>query len=81
MSNAIRPMWQLYGTLGCHLCENAKNLLIQAQSVADFDWQSVDIADFDNPLAHEWADKIPVLVTPNRTLFYPFSVMDILDCI
>lgn len=74
-------MWQLYGTLGCHLCENAKNLLIQAQSVADFDWQSVDIADFDNPLAHEWADKIPVLVTPNRTLFYPFSVMDILDCI
>lgn len=73
--------WQLYGTLGCHLCEHATALLNQAQTVADFCWEYVDIAEFDNPLAHEWADKIPVLVTPKRTLFYPFSIMDILACV
>lgn len=80
MSNT-KTIWYLYGTVGCHLCENAKNILIQAQSVTDFDWAYVDIADFDNPLTHKWANKIPVLVTPKRTLFYPFSIMDILDCV
>ncbi|WP_019520399.1 glutaredoxin family protein [Faucicola boevrei] len=76
------PMiWRLYGTVGCHLCELATAELIHAQAVAEFEWEYVDIAEFDNPLAHAWADKIPVLVTPNRTLFYPFSVMDILDCL
>lgn len=80
MSNDT-TIWQLYGTVGCHLCDNAKHLLTQAQAVADFDWKYVDIADFDNPVAHKWADKIPVLVSPKRTLFYPFSVMDILECV
>ncbi|ELA08698.1 hypothetical protein MOMA_09071 [Moraxella macacae 0408225] len=74
-------IWQLYGTVGCHLCELAIAELTKAQKIADITWEYVDIATFDNPLTHAWSDKIPVLVTQNHTLFYPFSVMDILACL
>ncbi|MFW2177277.1 MULTISPECIES: glutaredoxin family protein [unclassified Moraxella] len=74
----LNDTWQLYGTLGCHLCEDAENLLKQAQSVADISFDKVDIADLDEVDMLKLADKIPVLVTQNRTLHYPFSVMDIL---
>ncbi|MBP6341659.1 MAG: glutaredoxin family protein, partial [Moraxella sp.] len=37
--------WRLYGTVGCHLCEIAESLLLQAQAVADIRWQSIDIAE------------------------------------
>lgn len=73
--------WLLYGTLGCHLCECAENLLQQAQSVADIHCQKVDIADLPESEMLKLADKIPVLVTPSKTLYYPFSVMDILALI
>lgn len=71
-------IWQLYGTLGCHLCEIAESLLLQAQAVADICWQSIDIADLPEAQMLAFADKIPVLVTPTKTLYYPFSIMDIL---
>ena len=70
--------WQLYGTLGCHLCEVAESLLIQAQTVTDIEWQKVDIADLPEAQMLAYADKIPVLVTPNKTLYYPFSILDIM---
>lgn len=69
--------WRLYGTLGCHLCDEAEILLQQAQAVADFSFEKVDIADFPEAQMRQFADKIPVLVTPQKTLFYPFSLMDI----
>lgn len=71
-------VWQLYGTLGCHLCDDAETLLKQAQAVADFTFEKIDIAELPEPQLLEFADKIPVLVTPVKTLYYPFSVMDIL---
>ena len=70
--------WRLYGTLGCHLCEIAESLLLQAQAVADIRWQSIDIAELPEQEMLEFADKIPVLVTANKTLYYPFSIMDIM---
>lgn len=73
--------WQLYGTLGCHLCDTAENLLKQAQAVADFSYQKIDIADLPDTQMLELADKIPVLATSNKTLYYPFSIMDILALI
>lgn len=72
------PPWQLYGTLGCHLCDTAEMLLQQAQTVADFTFEKIDIADLPELDMLQLADKIPVLVTPTHTLYYPFSVMDIL---
>lgn len=69
--------WQLYGTLGCHLCDEAENLLNQAQTVIDFEYTKVDIAELDEREMTKWANKIPVLVTPHQTLCYPFSLVDI----
>ena len=70
--------WRLYGTVGCHLCEIAESLLLQAQAVADIRWQSIDIAELPEQEMLEFADKIPVLVTATKTLYYPFSIMDIM---
>lgn len=70
--------WQLYGTVGCHLCEIAESLLQQAQAVADIHWQHIDIVNLPEAQMLAVADKIPVLVTPTKTLYYPFSIMDIL---
>ena len=70
--------WRLYGTVGCHLCEIAESLLRQAQAVADIRWQSIDIAELPEQEMLEFADKIPVLVTTNKALYYPFSIMDIM---
>lgn len=77
MTSQPSSVWQLYGTLGCHLCDKAENLLKQAQAVIDVAVVQIDIADLDEPEMKKWADKIPVLVTPHRTLYYPFSLMDI----
>ena len=71
-------IWRLYGTVGCHLCEIAESLLCQAQAVADIRWQSIDIAELPEQEMLEFADKIPVLVTATKTLYYPFSIMDII---
>lgn len=70
--------WQLYGTVGCHLCEIAESLLQQAQAVSDIRWHNIDIAALPEAQMLALADKIPVLVTPTRTLYYPFSIMDIM---
>lgn len=70
--------WRLYGTVGCHLCEIAESLLLQAQAVADIRWQSIDIAELPEQEMLKFADKIPVLVTATKTLYYPFSIMDVM---
>ena len=70
--------WRLYGTVGCHLCEIAESLLRQAQAVADIRWQSIDIAELPEQEMLKFADKIPVLVTATKTLYYPFSIMDVM---
>ncbi|MFO1365492.1 MAG: glutaredoxin family protein [Moraxella osloensis] len=65
-------------TVSRHLCEIAESLLRQAQAVADIRWQSIDIAELPEQEMLEFADKIPVLVTATKTLYYPFSIMDIM---
>lgn len=70
--------WKLYGTVSCHLCEIAENLLLQAQAVADIRWQSIDITDLPEAQMLAFSDKIPILVTSDKTLYYPFSIMDIM---
>ncbi len=71
--------WQLYGTLGCHLCEQAQTLLQQAQQVVDFSYIVIDITDLPETQMLLFSSKIPVLVTPTKTLYYPFSIMDIMS--
>ena len=72
-----QQQWLLYGTKGCHLCDNAENLLMQAQCVLPMTWQYIDIA-LDENLVTQYGSKIPVLVNlMGDVLYWPFSLLDI----
>lgn len=64
----------LYGTAGCHLCEQAEHLL--AESGAR--WRIVDIAD-DEELSQHYGLRIPVLSCEisGAELNWPFELSDI----
>lgn len=76
-SNFRKADWLLLGTSGCHLCDHAEVILRQLQAVYPISYQLVDIADFDEPLMMTFATTIPVVITQNSCLNYPFSVMDL----
>lgn len=65
---------KLYSTWGCHLCEQAEQLLLQA-GVAG----AVDIIDIvDDPAAFErYRVHIPVLKVNEQELFWPFDLAQI----
>jgi hypothetical protein len=61
-------MLTLYGTWGCHLCEDAEALL----QAADCVFVSVDIVD--DPAAFAlYRTEIPVLSADERILKWPFD--------
>ncbi len=66
-------MWRLYGTEGCHLCEQAAAQLGTLQ----IPFISIDIAT-DEALLRQYALMIPVVVAPNdQSLAWPFSTDDL----
>lgn len=68
----------LYGTTGCHLCDEAETLLRKAEKARALDWRYVDIA-LDAALVQRYGLRIPVLVTADgRELGWPFSLLDVL---
>lgn len=69
--------WWLLGTSGCHLCDEAAQVLSQLAAVYPVTYQPIDIADFDEDLMMVFATSIPVILTPSQRLDYPFSVMDL----
>jgi glutaredoxin len=50
----------LYTRAGCCLCEDAKRVIAEASSHADFDYEEVDI-DADSALRTKYNDEVPVL--------------------
>lgn len=78
LSNAP-PQWQLYGTLGCHLCEQAERLTQQFSQSRLIHFKQIDIAELSDVLMYEWATRIPVLVTTQTTLSWPFSLLDLMQ--
>ena len=69
----------LYTTLGCHLCEEAKALLIPLLVRSCWQLQEVDIADDDDLLAN-YGIRIPVLSIPSvGELNWPFTTEDIIS--
>lgn len=59
----------LYGTLGCHLCEDAERVL----QTLGLPYQGIDIIE-DNRLLEKFATSIPVLDNGGETyLYWPFS--------
>ena len=53
----------LYGTYGCHLCEQALGLFLAAGAQARFELREVDILD-DPELEERYGVRIPVLRHP-----------------
>lgn len=70
--------WTLYGTLGCHLCEQAEQILHQVQSARAIVWQVVDIADLNDDQQQHWARRIPVLQAGPIQLGWPFGPLDVM---
>ena len=68
----------LYGTVGCHLCEQAKTLLWPLLMQYQFRLMEIDIAD-DDALAEQYGIRIPVLASPasKRELNWPFNADEV----
>lgn len=70
----------LYGTSGCHLCEEAEALLGEALDLREqaINLVSVDIADHDEWMAR-YGTRIPVLrhASSGRELDWPFGESDL----
>jgi glutaredoxin len=56
----MKPLVTLYTRAGCCLCDDAKRVLAEARSRADFDYQELDI-DGDPELRHLYNDEVPVI--------------------
>lgn len=68
----------LLGTRGCHLCDKAEVLLLQAEAARSLKWEYRDIA-LDEDLVSRYGDRIPVLLLPDgREQGWPFSLLDLL---
>lgn len=72
------PRFLLYGTLGCHLCEEAARELIDVLPVDGITVLEVDIA-LDDGLMAQYAYTIPVLrrCSDGRELHWPFTAADV----
>ncbi len=64
---------KLFGTLGCHLCEDASKIIANCEPGL-FEIESIDIADHDQ-WQEKYALRIPVLYHPvtNKDLSWPFE--------
>lgn len=64
----------LYTTLGCHLCEDAKQVIWPLLASKGFRLEEVDIADSDHLMQH-YAVRIPVVKREDRDadLGWPFG--------
>ena len=74
-----QPTWQLYSTLGCHLCERAEQLLQQFGDTRALHWYSIDIAELPEVQMLALAQQIPVLTTEHGRLTWPFSLVDLMQ--
>ena len=70
-----RPDVFLYGTLGCHLCDDA---LIMGRDALPKDTviKQIDIAD-DEALVLSMGNRIPVMKVGDKELNWPFEKQDV----
>ncbi|KZX67996.1 MULTISPECIES: glutaredoxin family protein [unclassified Alcanivorax] len=64
----------LYTTVGCHLCEQARELV--STVAPDITLTLVDVAEDDELLAR-YGERIPVLMKEGRELGWPFGLLDV----
>ena len=68
----------LYSTAGCHLCELAEELLREAQTQVNLQWQWTEIVDSKDLMEH-YAVRIPVVAEPvsGAEIGWPFDQSDL----
>lgn len=64
----------LYTTLGCHLCDQARELLLMVNPGVEI--EAVDVAEDDDLIAR-YGERIPVLVRNGHELAWPFGLLDV----
>lgn len=57
----------LYGKPGCHLCEEARAVVLEAQAQRGFELEEVDITR-DPVLEHRYRERIPVVAIGGKDL-------------
>jgi hypothetical protein len=70
----------LYSTLGCHLCEVARDLVLPLLADSDFCLQEVEISDSEALMAR-YGVRIPVLARADdqREIGWPFDQQQVLS--
>ena len=58
----------LYGRPGCHLCEEAREVLLRIRADAPFTLEEVDI-EADDDLLRRYLERIPVVSLNGEELF------------
>ena len=58
----------LYGKPGCHLCEEAREIVERVRSKHPFELREVDVS-LDPVLHREYGERIPVLEVDGEELF------------
>jgi glutaredoxin len=70
----MQPDVILYSTWGCHLCEQAEQLLQHANMTGQF--RVVDIVDDEDAFAR-YRVSIPVVCVGNNELCWPFDAIQL----
>jgi glutaredoxin len=71
------PRVTLYGKPGCHLCEQALEVVRGVQDERAFDLEEVDVS-LDPALNRRYGERIPVLALEGEELFEHFVDGDVL---
>jgi glutaredoxin len=58
----------LYTRAGCHLCDEAKQVIVAARAHAEFDYEELDI-DADAELLRLYNEEVPVIAIDRRKAF------------
>ena len=68
MSIRRAPLVTLYGKPGCHLCDDARDVVARVRTQHPFELREVDIS-LDPLLFREYGERIPVLELDGEELF------------
>ena len=64
----MKPRVTLYTRAGCHLCDDAKEVIVAARGRAEFDYEERDI-DADPELRRLYNEEVPVIAIDGRKAF------------
>ena len=72
------PTVTLYGKPGCHLCDDARAVVLELRARRRFDLEEVDVS-VDPGLHRLYGERIPVLALDGEELFEYFVDAGVLD--